>query len=96
MIAGLTRIEVVGAKLDPVFSPRVHEYKVTISQNLTSFEVAAEPTSTRSKALVINGENIPPGTPHRVIMKGKSEVVSISVESPDGSQTSDYKLTVSR
>ena len=95
-IAGLTRIEVTGAKFAPVFSPRVHEYKLTIPRNLTSIEIVAEPTSSRSKALEINGENAAPGTPHRVATKGNSEVVLIRVESPDGTVTSDYKLTVSR
>ena len=96
MIAGLTRIEVAGAKIEPVFSPRVHEYRLTIPRNLTSIDITVQPTSTRSKALVIDGENVPPGTPHRVILKGKSGAVSIRVESPDGTQTSEYKLTVSR
>jgi glyoxylase-like metal-dependent hydrolase (beta-lactamase superfamily II) len=95
-IAGLTRIEVAGAKFAPAFSPRVHEYKLTIPPNLTSIGITAKPTSNRAKALTINGENVAPGTPHRVITKGKSEVVTIRVESPDGTETSDYKLTVSR
>ena len=95
-IAGLTHIEVAGAKLTPAFSPRVHDYQLTIPSHLTSVEITAEPTSTRSKALRINGENVAPGTPHRVMTKGKSEVVSIRVESPDGTETSDYRLTVLR
>jgi glyoxylase-like metal-dependent hydrolase (beta-lactamase superfamily II) len=95
-IAGLTRLEVEGAKFAPVFSPRVHEYKLTVPRSLMSIAITAEPTSTRSKALMINGENVAPGTPHSVTMKGDSEVVTIRVESPDGTRTSDYKLTVSR
>jgi glyoxylase-like metal-dependent hydrolase (beta-lactamase superfamily II) len=95
-IAGLTRIEVRGAKLSPAFSPRVHEYSLTMLQNSANIEITAEPTSTRSKALTINGENVARGTPHHVITAGRSSVVSILVESPDGTQTSEYKLAVLR
>jgi len=94
-ISGLSRLSIEGVKFSPVFSPGEHEYTLTVPRTSTSIEVIAEPTSSRAKALVINGEN-GAGVPHRVMLKGKSPVIQIHVESPDGTQSSDYKLTVLR
>ena len=95
-IAGLTRLAVHGAKLSPVFSPRVREYTVSAPPQLRTIQITAEPTSARAKRLTINGESATPGTPQRVTLKGKSSVISVRVESPDGIQSSDYRLTVLR
>ena len=93
-IAGLTRLAVEGTKISPIFSPQVHEYSVTVAPKVASIEITAEPTSTRTKTLIINGENVAIAATHRVMLKGKSSVVSIRVQSPNGTQSSDYKLTV--
>jgi glyoxylase-like metal-dependent hydrolase (beta-lactamase superfamily II) len=95
-IAGLTRLAVAGAKLSPVFTPEVHDYSTSVPRRTSTIEITAEPTSTRSQALTINGENAQPGVPQHVKLQGKSSVVSIRVTSPEGTQTAEYKLTVSR
>ncbi len=95
-IAGLSRLAVEGTKLLPEFSPRVRRYSLTVPQKLAGLEITVEPTSTRSKALTINNEIVTPGTPYNIPLKGRSSVVSIRVESPDGTQSSEYELTVSR
>ncbi len=94
-IAGLARVAVNGGKLSPTFLPSVHEYRLTMLSKAASIEITADPTSTRSKAL-INGEDAQPDVAHRVVLKGKSAVLTIRVTSPDGTQSSDYKLTASR
>jgi glyoxylase-like metal-dependent hydrolase (beta-lactamase superfamily II) len=91
-IAGLTRIAVQGAKLDPVFSPAVKEYTVVVPPHATTITVLAEPTSTRSSSLSINGEPVKPGAPHKVPLTVGSTTVKIQVTSPDGSQSAEYLL----
>jgi glyoxylase-like metal-dependent hydrolase (beta-lactamase superfamily II) len=95
-ITGLTRIAVEGANLSPPFSPSVHEYGITVPRRTAALEVSAEPTSSRYKALTINGEAVQSSVAHRVVLKGKLQVVTIRVTSPDGTQTSDYRVTVVR
>jgi glyoxylase-like metal-dependent hydrolase (beta-lactamase superfamily II) len=95
-IAGLTRITVEGAKPSPTFTPEVKDYTVTVPTKSASIEISAEPTSSRSSALAVNGETVQPATLHRVQLSGKSSVVKIRVTSPDGTQTADYSVTVSK
>jgi hypothetical protein len=95
-IAGLTRITVEGAKPSPTFTPEVKDYTVTVPTKSASIEISAEPTSSRSSALAVNGQTVQPATLHRVQLSGKSSVVKIRVTSPDGTQTADYSVTVSK
>jgi glyoxylase-like metal-dependent hydrolase (beta-lactamase superfamily II) len=95
-IAGLTRIAVEGAKIEPTFTPTVKEYTVVAPPKATSVAILAEPTSTRSSALNINGETVKPGAEHQVRLSGASSPVKIRVTSPDGSHTDEYLLTVTR
>lgn len=91
-IAGLSRIAVEGAKLNPVFSPAVKEYSVVAPPHATTVTVLAEPTSTRSSALTINGEPVKPGEQHKVPVTANSSTVKIKVTSPDGSHSAEYLL----
>ncbi len=93
-IASLTRVAVQGAKISPVFSPVVMEYTVLVPPKAASITVLAEPTSTRSSALTVNGEPVKPGASHQVHLTGGSSIVKIRVTSPDGSQTKEYLLKV--
>jgi len=93
-IDGLTRLAIDGAQLAPAFSPRVHEYTATVPRKISRLEIAAEPTSTRCKALTIDRQNAAPGRPTTVVLKGKTLVVH--VESPDGTEGSDYKVSIVR
>ena len=91
-IAGLTRIAVEDARLSPVFSPAVKEYTVVAPPHATTITVLAEPTSTRSSALTINGEPAKPAAPHKVPLTAGSTTVKIQVTSPDGSHSAEYLL----
>ncbi len=95
-IAGLTRIVAGDAKLVPVFSPDVKAYTVTVPASTTSIDIAAEPTSTRSQSLTIDGEEAQSGTPRRVKLAGGSSAAKIRVTSPDGTQSADYTLTINK
>ena len=95
-IAGLTRIELRGYKLAPPFSPDVKEYSVTVPAGVSSVQLEADPTSSRSSALSMNGQKIPPGTAQSFKLSGSSSTAKIQVVSPDGTQSADYVVTVSR
>jgi len=95
-IAGLTRISVQGAALSPVFSPAVREYEVTAPPGSSSLVVSAEPTSTRSSALSINGEAVKPGEPHKVPLAKSLSAVTIRVSSPDGTESAEYTVKLSK
>jgi hypothetical protein len=83
-------------QLDPAFSPHVHEYTASVSRKISRLEVTAEPTSTRSKALTIDGQNATPRGPTTIVLKGKSPALVVHVESPDGTESSDYKVSIVR
>ena len=93
-IAGLTRIAVEGAKLEPMFTPSVKQYTIAVAPNAASIAILAEPTSLRSSSLKINGEPVEPGVAHQVRLTGASSPVKIQVTSPDGSQSAEYVVTV--
>jgi len=93
-IAGLTRISVEGAKLSPIFSPAVTEYTVTVRAEIHAIGVIAEPTSTRSKVLSMNGEVLKAGVSNELPLTVKSRGVGIRVLSPDGTRTMDYVLKI--
>jgi glyoxylase-like metal-dependent hydrolase (beta-lactamase superfamily II) len=95
-IAGLTRIAVEGAKLETLFTPTVMDYTVVAGAKAASVAIVAEPASTRSSALTINGETAQPGEAHAVRLAGATTPVKIRVTSPDGSQTAEYVVTVTR
>ncbi|HTQ97014.1 MAG TPA: MBL fold metallo-hydrolase, partial [Candidatus Acidoferrum sp.] len=91
-IAGLTRISVDGLKLSPVFTPAVKEYEVTVPHGASSLIVLAEPTSTRSSALRINGEAVKPAEQHKVPLTKSLSAVTIRVTSPDGTESAEYTV----
>ena len=95
-IAGLTRLAVEGAKLSPAFAPDVKDYTVTLPRSAQRIEVTTEPTSTRSRQLMINEEPIQAAVPREVKIKGTLPSINIRVISPDGSATAQYTLTVKR
>jgi len=95
-IAGLTRIAVGNTKLSPVFSPNAKEYTVALPASTSSIDIAAEPTSTRSKSLAIDGETVQAGAQHPVRLTAVSSVVRIHVTSPDGTESADYTVTVNK
>jgi len=95
-IAGLTRIVVGNARLSPAFSPEGKEYTANVSAAVSDIEITAEPTSTRSSGLTIDGEAVQPATAHRVRLTGSVSTVRIRVTSPDGTQTTDYTVKVKR
>lgn len=95
-IAGMTRIAIQGYKLAPPFSPEVKEYSVTVAATVSNVELEADPTSSRSSALSINGKKIEPGTAHNFKLNGPSSIANIEVVSPDGTQKADYNITMLR
>jgi glyoxylase-like metal-dependent hydrolase (beta-lactamase superfamily II) len=95
-IAGLTLLSMDGAALQPAFSPNVKSYSVTMPKNASTASITVEPTSSRSSALTINGQPTKSGQAMPVKLRGKATTVTIHVASPDGSQTADYVVTVTK
>ncbi len=95
-IAGLTRLDVKGAKLVPRFSPEVQAYTVQLPPAASPVEVAVEPTSSRSRSISVNGAPVKAGVEHDIAVKGRDAAIRVKVESPDGSQSADYVVTVER
>jgi glyoxylase-like metal-dependent hydrolase (beta-lactamase superfamily II) len=95
-IAGLTRISVDGLKLSPVFTPTGKEYEVTVPHGIFSLTVSAEPTSTRSSALTINGEAVKPGEQHKIPLTKSLSAVTIRVASPDGTESAEYTVKLAK
>jgi glyoxylase-like metal-dependent hydrolase (beta-lactamase superfamily II) len=94
-IAGLTYLDVEGATLDPAFSPDVKSYRATLTGNaVSSVSLVVEPTSTRSSSVTVNGTPVKYGVAHEVSLSGRKTAISVNVESPDGSQSADYVVTV--
>jgi len=93
-VAGLTFLNVEGATLQPTFSPNVKAYAVNLSKRSSSASFTAEPTSSRSRALTIDGQPAKSGQASVVRLRGKSTVTTVRVVSPDGSMTANYVVTV--
>jgi len=94
-IAGLTQVAVEGADLSPAFTPQVKEYVAKAPRGAASVVVTAEPTSTRSSLLSVDGETVKPGVRHSVRLTGPSSAVKIRVVSPDGTASAEYTIAVS-
>ena len=95
-IAGLIYLAVEGAKLSPIFSPGVKEYAVTLPHNLSKLEITAEPTSTRSRELTMNGVPAQSGVATEVKIGRQTSAIQVHVTSPDGSETTTYVITLRR
>jgi glyoxylase-like metal-dependent hydrolase (beta-lactamase superfamily II) len=93
-IAGLTLLNIDGAVLKPAFSPHVKSYTATLLRKSSSASLSVEPTSSRSSLLTINGQPAKIGQANVVPLTGKSAAITVHVASPDGSQTTDYVVTV--
>jgi glyoxylase-like metal-dependent hydrolase (beta-lactamase superfamily II) len=95
-IAGLTRIAVQGYKLTPSFSPQVRDYSATVPKSVSTVELEADPTSTRSSQLSIDGKKVQLGALQSFKLNGATSTAKIEVVSPDGTQKADYNITVLR
>ena len=84
-IASLSTLSVEGAKLQPVFDPRVHDY-VAVGGGT---QVSATPTSTRAARLTIDGQAARPGAPVAV---GAGKTAVIEVTAPDGQTQQRYTV----
>lgn len=93
-IAGLTRVAIDGSKIEPVFTPGVKEYTAVVPPKAVNVAIVAEPTSTLSSSLTINGETVKPRVEHQVRVVGALPPVKIVVTSPDGSQTAEYLVSL--
>jgi hypothetical protein len=87
---------VQGYKLTPSFSPQVKEYSVTVPVTVSNVEIEADPTSTRSSDLSINGKKIQPGATQNFKLNGASSTAKVEVVSPDGTKKTGYNVTVLR
>ncbi|HEY7837693.1 MAG TPA: MBL fold metallo-hydrolase, partial [Terriglobales bacterium] len=95
-IDGLVWLDVAGAKLTPEFSPDIKDYTATLPRaaaNFKSLKVTADPTSSRS-TLTIDGEAAAVGTP--LTLTPAPGKITVSVKSPDGTQTAAYTVTISQ
>ncbi|HEV2400466.1 MAG TPA: MBL fold metallo-hydrolase [Candidatus Sulfotelmatobacter sp.] len=95
-IAGLTRLEVKGATLVPKFSPEIQSYRAKLTSPASSVSVVVESTSSRSKSITVNGTPVKSAVEREVSLKGKDPVIRVHVESPDGSRSADYAVTIDR
>lgn len=95
-IAGLTRLDVKGATLVPRFSPEVSAYTVQLPRGASSMAVLVEPTSTRSRSINVNGAAVKAGAENEIALKGRDATIRVKVESPDGSRSAEYVVTVER
>lgn len=95
-ISGLSRLYVEGAQITPRFTPEVKEYSVKLPAKAHDITITAEPTSTRSSALTINGERVTPGEAHEAKLGKAPSSVKIRVTSPDGAHTTEYVLAVNK
>jgi glyoxylase-like metal-dependent hydrolase (beta-lactamase superfamily II) len=95
-IAGLTLLSLKGATLAPKFSPDVKSYTAKLTNAAFSASVVVEPTSTRSKSITVNGTPVKSGSEQRVSLKQSIPTIQIHVESPDGSQSTDYVVMIKR
>ncbi|HEV2134578.1 MAG TPA: MBL fold metallo-hydrolase [Terracidiphilus sp.] len=96
-IAGLTRLAIEGAKLEPGFTPDVKSYRAKLaSDSDSSVSVVVEPMSTRSRSITVNGMPVKSGTENEVKLTGSETSIPIHVESPDGSQSADDVVTIQR
>jgi glyoxylase-like metal-dependent hydrolase (beta-lactamase superfamily II) len=93
-ISGLTRLAIAGAKLTPAFSPEVKRYTAEVPSRGFTARLLAVPTSSRSR-LSVDGTPVRPGAEQSVRVTGKSKQVRIAVSSPDGTETSEYSVTLS-
>lgn len=96
-IAGLTDLDIEGATLVPRFSPDVKSYRARLTgMAASSVSVVAEPTSTRSRSVTVNGTPVKSGVAHEVRLAGNEPAIRVHVESPDGSRSADYVVTIER
>ena len=95
-IATLSNIEIAGASLGVRFLPATHDYAVTAPHGTTTVRIAPVATSTRYKALTVDGAAAASGTRIPVKLDSPRRDVTIVVTSPDGAVTTTYKVTVSR
>lgn len=96
-IAGLTYLGVKGATLTPSFSPDVDSYQARLTGDAaSSVSVIVEPTSTRSRSVTVNGSPVKSGIEHEIPLSGRETPIRIHVESPDGSRSADYAVTIER
>jgi len=93
-IAGLTRLAIAGAALEPAFKPDVRTYSASLPARVAAIDVTVEPTSTRSSAITVNGEAVKGGVHHEVRQTGSGQRIQIHVASPDGTQAADYVVTL--
>lgn len=96
-IAGLTYLSVKSAKLVPEFSPDVKTYTARMAGNAaSSVSIVVEPTSARSRSLSISDAIVKSGIEHAVPLTGSDTPIRIRVESPDGSRSAEYLVTIRR
>ncbi len=95
-IAGLTLLDFSGAVLKPAFSPNVKSYTAVLPKNSSTASLSVEATSSRSSVVTVNGKSAKTGSANVVSLSGKSTPVTVHVASPDGSQTADYVVTVTK
>jgi glyoxylase-like metal-dependent hydrolase (beta-lactamase superfamily II) len=95
-IAGLTELAIQGARLSPAFTPEVKDYTAAVPAKTSMINITAEPTSTRSQALSVNGEALQPQVARQVKITGRSSLLKIHVTSPDGTQSADYAVAITR
>jgi glyoxylase-like metal-dependent hydrolase (beta-lactamase superfamily II) len=91
-IDGLDWLSIVGAKLEPAFSPEVKQYTAALQSSAPALTVTVDPTSSRS-TFTFNGVAAKAGTQ---TLKLTGSELTVAVRSPDGTQTATYTVTVKR
>ena len=90
----LMALQVVGARLEPEFSPTVSAYSAAVPANTESVTIAALPQSPTARVLV-DGQPLEPAGRRLAMAPGFTRVVQIEVRAEDGSVLR-YSVQVSR
>ncbi len=95
-LATLSHLHLSLGTLTTAFKPSIFMYSTVVASDETTIEVTPTATSTRYRALSMNGTAVVSGTACRMSLNPGENEFMITVTSPDGSAVNNYKLNVTR
>ena len=93
-IATLSNVQLVGARLEPAFTPQHASYNVVVAAGASSFTITPTATSGRHQRLTIDDAPHQAGAPHVVQLAGGAQQIVVAVTSPDGSAHQRYTFAL--
>ncbi len=95
-IATLSRLELSHGRLRKPLRPGQFDYDARVDPQAVSVKVTLMPASTRCQKLTINGQEVRPGQPFPVRLRGMAERLEIVVTAPDGVTRQGYTLNIQK